>query len=91
VCGADDDVGDGRGDADFDAGVALLGQLTLEEFVQFGVENTIGDELSPLGAAENKMVSLESSSKYASTSAGEQPATLDPRCRQRSRRPIHHH
>jgi hypothetical protein len=33
VGGADDDVGDGRGNADFDAGVALLGQLALEELV----------------------------------------------------------
>lgn len=50
VGGTDDDVGDGGGDADFDAGVTLLGQLALEELVQLGVENTIGDELSPLGA-----------------------------------------
>jgi len=41
VCGADDDVGDGGGDADLDAGVALLGQLALEELVQLGVENTV--------------------------------------------------
>jgi hypothetical protein len=45
---ADDDVGDGRGDADFDSGVSFLSQFALEELVQFGVENTIGDELSPL-------------------------------------------
>lgn len=51
VGGTDDDVGDGGGDADFDAGVTLLGQLALEELVQLGVENTVGDELSPLGAA----------------------------------------
>jgi hypothetical protein len=43
------DVGDGGRDADLDAGVALLGQLTLEQLVQFGVENTIGNELSALG------------------------------------------
>lgn len=55
VGGADDDVGDGGGDADFDAGVSLLGQLALEELVQLGVEDTIGDELSPLGAAETIM------------------------------------
>lgn len=55
VGGADDDVGDGGGDADFDARVSLLGQLTLEELVQLGVEDTIGDELSPLGAVENIM------------------------------------
>ena len=50
VCGADDDVGNGRGDADLDAGVALLGQLTLDELVQLGIEDTVGDELSALGA-----------------------------------------
>jgi len=47
---ADDDVGDGGGDADLDARIALLGQLALEELVQLGVEDTVGDELSPLGA-----------------------------------------
>lgn len=46
---ADDDVGHGRGDADLDARVALLGQLTLEELVQLSVEDAIGDELSALG------------------------------------------
>jgi hypothetical protein len=45
---ADDDVGDGGRDSDFDTRVSLLSQLPLEEFVQFCVENTIGDELSPL-------------------------------------------
>ena len=49
VGGADDDVGDGRGDADLDAGVALLSQLALEELVELGVEDTVGDELSALG------------------------------------------
>jgi hypothetical protein len=43
------DVGDGGSDADLDAGVALLGQLTLEELVQLGIEDTVGDELSALG------------------------------------------
>lgn len=43
------DVGDGRGDADFDTGIALLGQLAGEELVQFGIENTVGDELATLG------------------------------------------
>lgn len=54
VCGADDDIGDGRGDADLDAGVALLGQLTLEELVQLGIENTVSDELSALGTVGRK-------------------------------------
>jgi hypothetical protein len=41
VGGADDDVGDGGCDADLDAGVALLGQLALEELVQLSIEDTI--------------------------------------------------
>jgi hypothetical protein len=45
---ADDDVGDGGCDSDFDTRVSLLSQFALEELVQFCVENTIGDELSPL-------------------------------------------
>jgi hypothetical protein len=61
VGGADDDVGDGRGDADLDAGVALLSKLALEELVQLGVEDTISDELSPLGAASKERVSISSS------------------------------
>ncbi len=43
------DIGNGRRNANFDAGVTLLGQLALEEFVQFGVEDSIGDELPSLG------------------------------------------
>lgn len=43
------DVGDGRGDADFDTGITLLGQLAGEELVQLGIENTVGDELATLG------------------------------------------
>jgi len=54
---ADDDVGDGWGDADLDAGVALLSQLALEELVQLCVENTICDKLPPLGAVERHSVS----------------------------------
>jgi hypothetical protein len=45
---ADDDVGDSWGNSNFDSRVSLLSQLTLEELVQFRVENTIGDELSAL-------------------------------------------
>jgi hypothetical protein len=48
--GADDDVGDGGGDADFDTRVTLLSEFALEELVQLGVEDTVSDELSPLGA-----------------------------------------
>jgi hypothetical protein len=50
VGGPDDDVGDGGSDADFDSRVSLLGQFTLEELVQLSVEDTIGNELSPLRA-----------------------------------------
>jgi hypothetical protein len=57
VGGADDDVGDGRGDADLDARVTLLSELALEELVQLGVENTVSDELSALGAREERQVS----------------------------------
>lgn len=53
VGGADDDVGDGGSDADLDAGVALLSKLALEELVELGVEDTVSDELSPLGAGED--------------------------------------
>jgi hypothetical protein len=41
VGGPDDDVGDGRRDADLDAGIAFLSQLALEELVQLGIENTV--------------------------------------------------
>ena len=43
--GADDDLGTGRGDADLDTRVAILGQLAGEELVELGVEDTVGDEL----------------------------------------------
>ena len=45
---ADDDIGDGGCNSDFDARVSLLSQLALEEFVQLCVEDTIGNELSSL-------------------------------------------
>jgi hypothetical protein len=50
--GADDDVGDGGSDSNFDAGISFFSQFTLEELVQFGVEDTICDKLSPLRAVE---------------------------------------
>ena len=62
---ADDDVGDGRGDADLDARVALLGQLALEELVQLGVEDTVGDELPALGPGGRKTVSKVSNLRFA--------------------------
>ena len=43
--GTDDDLGAGGGDADLDTRVTLSSELALEELVQLGVENTIGDEL----------------------------------------------
>ena len=51
VGGANDDIGHGGGNADLNARITLLSKLTLEELIKLGVENTIGDELSPLGAA----------------------------------------
>lgn len=42
------DVGDGGSDTDFDTRVALLSQLALEELVQLGIEDTVGDELAAL-------------------------------------------
>lgn len=41
VCGADDDIGDGWSDADFDSRVSLFSQFPLKEFVEFGKENTV--------------------------------------------------
>jgi hypothetical protein len=49
VGGADDDIGHSGSDTDFDARVTLLSEFALEELVQFGVENTVGDELATLG------------------------------------------
>jgi hypothetical protein len=43
------DIGDGGRNADFDTRVTFLRKLTSEELVQFGVKNTIGDELATLG------------------------------------------
>jgi hypothetical protein len=34
---------------DLDARVALLSELALEELVQFGIENTVSDELAAFG------------------------------------------
>lgn len=56
--GTDDDIGDGRGDADLDARVTLLSELALEELVQLGVEDTVSDELSPLGAVDESQISI---------------------------------
>ena len=42
------DVCNGWGDSDFDTRVSLFSEFSLEEFVQFGVEDTVGDELAAL-------------------------------------------
>ena len=57
VGGADDNVGHGGGNAHFDARVALLGEFALEELVQFSVEDSIGDKLSPLRTVGEESVS----------------------------------
>lgn len=62
---ADDNIGDGGGDSDFDTRVSLLSQLALEEFVQFCVEDTVGDELSPLRAwAKSAIAHLSKDQKF---------------------------
>jgi hypothetical protein len=43
------DIGDSGGHSDFNARVAFLRQLSLEEFVQFSIEDTVSDELAALG------------------------------------------
>jgi hypothetical protein len=69
VGGSDDDVGDSGGDADLDAGVALLSELALEELVELGVEDTVSDELSPLGAGREKKVSINSCASFGGVMA----------------------
>jgi hypothetical protein len=59
VGGSDDDVGNGGGNADLDAGVTLLSELALEELVELGVEDTVSDELSPLGNLRSGVSHLE--------------------------------
>lgn len=49
VRSANDDIGDGGGNTHFHAGVTFLSQLALEELVELGVEDTVGDELAALG------------------------------------------
>jgi len=68
VCGADDDVGNGGCDSDFNARVALLSEFALEELVELGVEDTVSNELATLGAEEvlanNTMASLHEGIAY---------------------------
>jgi hypothetical protein len=47
VACTDDDFGAGGGDADFAACVALFGEFTGEEFIEFGEEDAVGDKLGP--------------------------------------------
>ena len=42
------DISDGRSNSDFNTRVTFLCQLALEELVQFGVEDTVSDELALL-------------------------------------------
>lgn len=39
-------LGAGRGDTDFNTGIAILSQFAGEVFVQFGVEDTVSDKLA---------------------------------------------
>ena len=52
----DDDVGDGRCDPNFDTGVAFFGEFALEEFVEFGVEDAVGDKFALFGAGGGGML-----------------------------------
>ncbi len=45
VGGTDDDLGAGVGDTDLTSGVSLLGELTSEELVELGGEDTVSDKL----------------------------------------------
>ena len=74
--GADDDVGDGGGDADLDARVTFLGQLALEELVELGVEDTVGDEFSPLGATELSAQSFNAVPQIPSSCSLSRGATI---------------
>ena len=49
MCCADDDVGDGGRNTDFDTRIALFGQLPLEELVELGIEDAVCYELATLG------------------------------------------
>lgn len=44
----DNDFCTGRSDTDFQARVAIDSQFTLEEFIEFSIENTISDKLKHL-------------------------------------------
>ena len=46
VRGTDDEFGAVRGGADLDSGVSLGGQFGNQEFVQFSIKDTVGDELA---------------------------------------------
>lgn len=43
------DIGNSRRNADLDSRISLLSQLTLKEFVQFGVEDSISNKFPALG------------------------------------------
>lgn len=60
VGGSNDNIGDGGSDTNFNSRVALLSKFTLEKLVQFGEEDSIGDELSPLRAVNLKLEKVRS-------------------------------
>jgi len=45
VGSADDDFSSGRRDSDFTTRVTLFSEFTSEKFVEFSVEDSVGDEL----------------------------------------------
>ena len=47
--GSRTDIGDGGSNSDFDTRISLLREFALEELVQLGVEDTIGNELALFG------------------------------------------
>lgn len=53
VGGSDNNLGLGGGESDLDTGVSLLGELSGEELVELGVEDTVGDDLSLLGDGDS--------------------------------------
>jgi len=72
VRGTDDDFCPRRRDADFTARVALFGKFTGEEFVEFGEEDAVGDELqSASGTAQTNECRLNAGGRSSKTSLTE--------------------
>lgn len=53
--GHDDDLCAGGSDADLNAGVAILGQLTSQELVQLSLEDSVSNELEGGGGKEQTL------------------------------------